>query len=105
MNTARERESLFGTRHPSPGIFNYSLRGEPREREENNAAGAPGMAAFEGTLLCVYLVLLIASARSESAITAERRSRISVCSPHGCTSASVYTRLSAFVDGRNQSSE
>lgn len=76
-------------RHPSSrgsGIFNYSL-GEIVERgeggEENNAAGAPSRAAsVPRALLCVYLVLLIASAWSR--LYHYRRSRISVCSLHLC---------------------
>ena len=74
----------------SSGIFNYSLgerwwREGRKEGEENNAAGAPSRAASvrgARTLLCVYLVLLIASAWSR--LYHYRRSRISVCSLHLC---------------------
>lgn len=66
----------------SLGIFNYSLREESRKNGKKITRRGPlsNGSVRRRTLLCVYLVLLIASAWSDSTITAERRSRISVCS-------------------------
>lgn len=106
----RESQSLSGRLRPplslSLGIFNYSLREESRKNGKKITRRGPlsNGSVRRRTLLCVYLVLLIASAWSDSTITAERRSRISVCSTAPMQPvALVCTRfIDEFVDERTK---
>ena len=97
--------SLFSSRWEYL-ITVFAKRSRERTRREKITRRGPPFSFAE--LLCVYLVLLIASARSDSTITAEPRSRIYVCScaptrPIALVCATFHRRTSARALARNLS--
>lgn len=90
----KHRESFFGTRHPSPGIFNYSLPGEPKQRDSDGSLRGHAPLCLPRTSNCFGLVRVCHYGPTEIACLCMQL--------HGCTPTSICTRLSTLVHRRNQ---